>query len=138
MPVPAALRILCVGLLGCLAQPAFAADPIFGAWVNPRGSVTVDTGACKDRLCGWVSHADPQALADAADAGIPHLIGTALLQDYRHAGPGRWTGRVYVPDMGKTFYSTIEQKGPDQLKISGCILGGLICRSQLWQRVRTG
>lgn len=121
-----------------LASPAMAADSVSGTWINPHRTVVVTTGACQGRLCGWVSRATPQALADAKDAGIANLIGTALLQDYRQNSPGHWTGRVYVPDMGKTFYSTIEQKGPDQLKISGCILGGFICRSQLWQRDRTG
>jgi uncharacterized protein (DUF2147 family) len=133
-----ALRLFLVGLCLIIAVPAMATDPVLGSWINPRGSVTVTTGACRDRLCGWVSHANAEALTDANDAGIPHLVGTTLLQDYRPKGAGHWAGRVYVPDMGRTFYSTIDQQGPDQLKISGCILGGLFCRSQLWHRVKTG
>jgi uncharacterized protein (DUF2147 family) len=41
---------------------------------------------------------------------------------------------VFVPDMKRKFYSRIEQQGPDKLKISGCILGGLLCKSQYWTR----
>lgn len=130
-PLLSALAVFCL----LPAMPAQAADPVMGSWINPHGTVTVTTGACQDRLCGWVSHANAEALADAADAGVPHLVGTTLLQDYRPKGAGHWAGRVYVPDMGRTFYSTIEQQGPDALKISGCLLGGFLCRSQLWHRV---
>jgi hypothetical protein len=98
-----------------------------------------DMGVLDDLLNrGQPAPSRGEGLADAIDAGIPHLVGTTLLQDYRPKGPGHWAGRVYVPDMGRTFYSTIDQQGPDQLKISGCILGGLFCRSQLWHRVKTG
>ena len=65
---------------------------------------------------------------------MAHLIGTELLRSYRSDGPGRYKGEVYVPDMGRTFYSTIEQHGANDLKISGCILHGLICKSQDWHR----
>lgn len=117
------------------AQAAVPSDSgVIGTWVNPKGSVRVQTGGCGDRLCGWVVWANPQATADAREAGVDKLIGIALLQDYRVTGPGRWQGRVYVPDMGKTYYSTIRQLDPNSLKISGCILGGWICKSQTWQR----
>ncbi|WP_336969564.1 DUF2147 domain-containing protein [Sphingobium aromaticiconvertens] len=116
------------------AVPTVATDPTIGQWINPRGSVVVTTGACSDKLCGWVSWASSKALADAREGGVPKLLGTELLQDYRETKTNHWSGRVYVPDMGKTYYSTIEQLDADRLKISGCILGGWICRSQIWRR----
>lgn len=116
------------------AIPAVAAAPTSGNWINSHGSVVVTTGACGDKLCGWVSWASGKALVDAREGGVAKLLGTELLQDYRQTGTNHWSGRVYVPDMGKTYYSTIEQLGADRLKISGCILGGWICRSQIWRR----
>jgi uncharacterized protein (DUF2147 family) len=116
------------------SRPAQAVGQVAGTWLNPRGSVMVQTGACNGMLCGWVNWASPGALADAAAADVPHLVGTELLQDYRAAGPKRWAGRVYVPDMGRSFQSTIEQIDDQHLKISGCILGGLLCKSQIWRR----
>ncbi len=126
--------LLCLFALCSIASQAVAAEPIDGTWINPHGTVMVKTGACSDKLCGWVSWANEEALSDAADAGVNHLIGTELLQDYHASGQGHWTGRVYVPDMGKTFYSTIEQLDANRLKISGCLLGGWFCKSQIWQR----
>ncbi len=112
-----------------------AAGPFIGTWINPRRSVEVETRMCGERLCGRVSWASPKALADAADAGIRSLIGIELLQDYAPSVSGAWHGRVYVPDMGRRFQSTIAIEGPEGLRVSGCILGGLLCKSQLWHRV---
>lgn len=113
---------------------AVAATPAIGNWINPRGTVVVTTGVCGDRLCGWVSWASGKALADARDGGVSTLLGTHLLQGYRQTRPNHWSGRVYVPDMGKTYYSTIDQLDSARLKISGCVLGGWICKSQIWRR----
>jgi uncharacterized protein (DUF2147 family) len=107
---------------------------VVGNWINPRGTVKVQTGDCAGKLCGWVIWAAPQALADARDSGVTRLVGTELLRNYRRTASGRYQGQVYVPDMGHAFYSTIEQQGANNLKISGCILGGLICKSQIWRR----
>ena len=123
-----------------LAAPAAASSPI-GTWINPHGTVKVQTGECAadagkpaGGLCGWVVWAAPKAEADARDSGVTRLLGTELLRGYRSAGHGVYKGEVYVPDMGRSFLSTIEQRGANDLKISGCILGGLICRSQDWHR----
>lgn len=115
------------------AQDAPAESPI-GTWINPRGTVRVKTGLCGANLCGWVVWASPQALEDARSSGVNSLIGTELLRNYRAAGIREWHGQVYVPDMGETFYSRIVQLAPNSLKISGCILVGLICKSQVWQK----
>jgi uncharacterized protein (DUF2147 family) len=113
---------------------AHAATPAEGIWLNPSGSVAVRTAPCGPGLCGRVVWASTKARADAQDSGITSLIGTELLQDYRPEGR-IWHGTVYVPDMGRHFDSRIEALSPDRLKISGCVLGGLFCRSQVWSRI---
>lgn len=106
-----------------------------GLWVNPYNSVVVRTGPCGSKLCGWVVWGSEEAKADARDAGVSNLLGTELLQGYAGVGPGEWSGSVYVPDKGRNFASTIRALSPASLKISGCILGGLLCRSQVWKRI---
>ncbi|WP_419808177.1 DUF2147 domain-containing protein [Sphingomonas sp.] len=106
-----------------------------GLWVNPHNSVVVRTGPCGAKLCGWVVWGSRQAKEDARDGGVADLLGTELLQDYGGDGPGAWSGTVFVPDKGRHFASTIQQLSPASLKISGCILGGLICKSQVWNRI---
>ena len=129
--IPAAAFLAALAGTGAAAR----APLVDGVWSNPKGSVEVRTGACGDRLCGWVVYASPKAQADAQKAGAPPLVGTALLRDYRATGSDRWTGQVYIPDRKSSYYSTIQLVDPQTLKVSGCILGGLICKSQLWHRV---
>jgi uncharacterized protein (DUF2147 family) len=117
------------------APPTLDAPSIFGMWENPHHTVVVKTQACEGKLCGAVAWASPDAIQDARDGGTPQLIGTEILRDYRSTGPHRWQGQVFLPDHGMSFYSTIHQVGSDTMKVSGCILGGLICKSQLWHRV---
>lgn len=112
-----------------------APSAINGTWFNPDRTVAVRTGDCAGRLCGWISWASPEALQDAKDSGIERLIGTELLQDYRAEAPGRWRGSVYVPDLGHSFSSRITQLSPNELKISGCLLGRFVCKSQVWRKI---
>ncbi len=111
------------------------ASPVDGVWVNPAGSVQVRAGACGDKICGWIVWASERAQQDARKKGVNQLIGTALLRGYRATDRTHWTGEVYVPDMQSTFYSTITMINPQTLNIKGCILGGLLCKSQIWRRV---
>lgn len=135
-------RPACAWVIPLLMLPAGAnaqalagiPSEVLGHWINPHGSVVVETKSCGTRLCGHVSWASSDALQDAREAGVQTLIGTELLQDYQRFSSGEWRGRVYVPDMGRTFYSTIDVRKPDALRISGCVLGGLICKSQIWRR----
>ncbi|WP_267394665.1 MULTISPECIES: DUF2147 domain-containing protein [unclassified Sphingomonas] len=120
-------------LMFAAASPA-AQPAIFGVWHNPKNSVAVRTGACGDKLCGWIVRASDKARNDAAAKGAPPLIGTALLRGYKPSGRGRWSGQVWIPDMGRAFGSTITMVDANTLNVKGCLIGGLICKSQLWRR----
>ena len=133
-------RMLGLGLILATSIPGASAmvptsSAIIGTWFNPERTVAVKTGVCASKLCGWVSWASPEALEDAKESGVDKLIGTELLQNYRAEAPGRWRGTVYVPDMGHSFSSRITQLNPTELKISGCLIGGFVCKSQVWHKV---
>lgn len=107
-----------------------------GRWANPKHTLEVETRACSQgTLCGAIVWADAKSRSDAREAGVDPLIGTQLLQNYRRASSGEWAGRVYVPDMGRSFSSHIRQTAPDTLTIAGCLVGRFFCKSQVWRRV---
>ena len=115
--------------------PAPPPQSVLGVWTNPKGTLAVRTMMCGDALCGTVVRASPKAQADVQEAGGTRLVGLQLLQDYHATARGSWAGRVYVPDMGRSFSSRLRQTAPAQLTISGCLVAGLFCRSQIWHRV---
>lgn len=134
-----ALRTLGLSLVlsaqASLAASVVRAEPIHGTWENPTGDVRVITQQCGTDLCGKVSWASELAKRDASAGGTPQLVGTSLLRNYRQTRPGHWKGNVFVPDLGETYYSTIKQLDANRIKISGCILGGLLCKSQVWRKL---
>ncbi|WP_448662718.1 DUF2147 domain-containing protein [Sphingomonas sp. CJ20] len=123
------------------ALPAAASDepmaaPIASEWRNPSNSVHIRLDRCGTELCGVVSWASPKAIADAKRGGADQLIGTTLFRNLKPTGNGSWKGKVYVPDIQKTFAGTIRFQGANQMVGQGCVLFGLICKAQTWSRVR--
>ena len=113
------------------AQPTV----IEGNWGNPNGSVIIAIAPCGEALCGTVQWASEKAKADARRGGTDPLIGAQLLSGLAPKGAGHWNGRLLVPDLNKRSRVALHQMKPDQLKITGCAVGRLLCKSQLWRRV---
>jgi len=82
-----------------------------------------------------VEWASEKAMADARKGGTDQLIGARLLTDIIPSGDGRWKARLFVPDLNKTSRAELKLLGLDQLKVSGCLIGRLACKSQLWTRI---
>jgi uncharacterized protein (DUF2147 family) len=118
-----------------LAQPAGPADvPLQGRWQNPARNVIISITPCEKSLCGRVDWASDKAAADARKGGTDPLIGAELLSDIVPWGERRWKTRLFVPDLNKTSKAKLRLLGPDQLKVTGCLVGRMICRSQIWTR----
>jgi uncharacterized protein (DUF2147 family) len=116
-----------------LAQPA---EPgLEGRWSTPDGAVIIVISPCDSTLCGRVEWASEKAMADARKGGTDQLIGARLLTDIIPSGDGRWKARLFVPDLNKTSRAELKLLGLDQLKVSGCLIGRLACKSQLWTRI---
>lgn len=110
--------------------------PIASEWRNPGNSVHVRIDQCGGAVCGTITWASDKAKADAARGGTTQLIGTRLFRDLKPAGPGKWSGKVFVPDIRQTFSGTIQFEDGDKMVGKGCVLFGIICKSQTWSRVR--
>jgi uncharacterized protein (DUF2147 family) len=132
-------KILKSSLIVLMAVMSVAASPqpdsvLQGFWRNPKGTVEVHIDACETGMCGTVVAASPSAVADARDSGYPTLVGMQLLYGYHAAGPAEWQGTIFVPDIGRSFTSHIELVDTDHVRVSGCLIGKFLCKSQLWRR----
>ena len=126
-------RILAIA---ALASPSVHAAPaITGTWRNPAASVEVAMAPCGPRLCGTVVWASDRAKDDAANGGTDRLIGTQLFRGLQADGPGRWSGEVFVPDLGRTVAGTLELVSAQTLEVAGCVIPGIVCQTQTWTKV---
>lgn len=116
---------------GASAQAAGA--PIHGVWRNPKNTVHVDIRPCSAGACGYVVWASEKAKADAREGGTPNLIGLQLLRDFAQDRKGVWRGKVFVPDLNRTFTGSAELANPSTLKAKGCFV--VLCKSQTWTRI---
>jgi uncharacterized protein (DUF2147 family) len=113
-----------------------AQDHSFGVWRNPSNSVHVRAEPCGERMCGVVVWANDKAKADARRGGTDPLVGSRLFRDFVQERPGVWRGKVFVPDIGKTFSGTVSIVDDDTIIGRGCLLLGRVgCRSQQWTRI---
>ncbi|MEM7496648.1 MAG: DUF2147 domain-containing protein [Pseudomonadota bacterium] len=122
--------------IGTVALPSAAlADGALGIWktaVKEDGRfLHVDVQPCDGgavTLCGTVVG----AFGGASESSI----GRQILWDMEPDGENAWAdGKVWAPDDDKTYSGKMELKGGGTLELSGCVLGGLICRGQDWTRV---
>jgi uncharacterized protein (DUF2147 family) len=135
----AILGTLCVGS----ATRAQAGDDPSGVWLTQAGDARVRVSRCGDELCGkvvWlkdkiapatgrpftdIKNPDPR-LAKRPMIGLPIFLGM------RSVGSGKWSGRIYNADDGKTYASNVSVSGPSTLKVEGCV--GSLCGSESWAR----
>ncbi|MEL6768945.1 MAG: DUF2147 domain-containing protein [Pseudomonadota bacterium] len=119
-----------------LAAPTGAlADGALGTWktaVKEDGRyLHVTVAPCEGgdgTLCGTIAGA-----FGGADEGN---VGRRILWDMAPDGENAWDGgKVWAPDDDETYSGKMALKSADTLELSGCVLGGLICRGQDWSRV---
>ncbi len=104
-------------------EPAVAAAPVqtpttpLGVWNTEKNKGMVRIEQCGQNFCG---------------NAVPN--GEKILVNMKPSGT-KWTGRIHDPDSGKTYDSTIAMKGPNTLRVQGCVFGGIFCGGQTWNRV---
>jgi uncharacterized protein (DUF2147 family) len=127
-------RLTILGLI--LAAGTAMADPVEGLWKtlpDDNGNFGhVKMAPCGEKICGkLVAAFDAKGAKRESDN-----IGKAIVWDMVPAGDGSYAeGMIWAPDRDKTYASKMTLSG-DALSVSGCVMGGLICRSQEWTRVK--
>ncbi|MBN9548842.1 MAG: DUF2147 domain-containing protein [Alphaproteobacteria bacterium] len=93
------------------------ADPIEGNWKTQAGSTAAIAGGGSFSI----------TLKSGKYSG--KTIGS-----FKAAGDNKYTGTITDPETDKTYSGKATISGTS-LKMSGCVLGGLICKSQTWHKL---
>lgn len=140
--IPALALGLSLGVIGLaraeaeVPQGAIAHPSALGVWRNPKNTVHMEIRTCGEASCGYVVWATPGADAASRKGSGKPIMGQQILRDFVWDQRGYWKGKVYAPDVNLTVSGFAEQMGSDTLKARGCLLGKLICKTQVWTRAR--
>lgn len=127
---------IAIAALFSLTSPAAAQD-ISGLWLSQTGDTRVRIAPCGGSYCGtiaWVKGNLKDENNPSASLKTRPLVGVRMISDMKPTGGGEFAGSLYNYKDGKT-YSGKMKAGGDTLTLSGCVLGGLVCRAQTWTRV---
>jgi uncharacterized protein (DUF2147 family) len=140
MPNPKSAVLAAAAVL-CAAAPLearAAAEPsLFGVWKNPKNSVHVDIRPCPQGACGVVVWASEKAKRDAREGGTKELVGLQLFREFQPKKNGVWQGKVFIPDLNRTFTGSAEPVDARTLRAKGCLFANVLCKTQTWTRVES-
>jgi uncharacterized protein (DUF2147 family) len=128
------LAVLGLCLLTGAAQ-AQSSDPS-GIYLSETGETRVRIAKCGSAYCGTILAVKGEAKdVNNPDTGMRgrDLVGIRMISEILPAGEG-FRGQLYNYKDGKSYTGKMSFKG-SAMQLSGCILGGLICRSQTWTKV---
>lgn len=100
-----------------LAAGTAYADPIEGNWKTNSGETAAISGG------------GPFSITIKTGKHAGKRIGS-----FSASGGGKYTGKITDPANDKTYSGKATLSGSN-LKMSGCVLGGLICKTQNWKKM---
>lgn len=127
------MKTTLIAALFSLAAGAAFADPIEGVWQTQEDAgayAHVTIAPCGPNYCGKIT----QSFKGGAPFNSPNE-GKMIVIDMAPQGGGNYEGKVWRPSNDKIYYGTIALNGK-AMKLSGCIAGGLICKSQSWTKIQ--
>ena len=116
---------LCGFLFLASAVPA-AADITSGVWRRADGNADVRVERCGAALCAvnvWIRTPGDER------------VGDKLIMNVKPTKPGVMEGDAFDPKRNMRFSSRITYSD-DKMTTSGCMLGGLLCKSVNWTKRR--
>lgn len=110
---------------------AAMADPVVGTWKSQPGEtggyIHVKIAPCGSNICGTITK--------VVGNDNTSIVGRKIINGMKANGGGKYSGgTIWAPDTDKTYKSKMALSG-NKLKVSGCVAGGIICRSQSWTRL---
>jgi uncharacterized protein (DUF2147 family) len=138
--------LLGAALLAAEAAAQTAREPT-GIWHTEGQQAQVRIARCPEGLCGTIvalknpldpATGEPQLDSENEDVSKRErpVLGLQVVLGLKPAGASTWAGRFYSPEEGKTVSGDLTLKDANTLTVRGCLLGGLLCRSETWTRAK--
>lgn len=120
-----------------LLSPMAAQADVSGVWRSERsqkgGFMDVQFFPCGEAICGKLKTAYRKT--GEVNPGFPG-VGQTLIRDMVSVdGANYKNGTLKNPENGKVYYSKMKMSG-NNLKVSGCIAGGLLCNKITFTKMK--
>ena len=105
-------------------SPAQAQSP-WGIWARGDGNARVRIAPCGTNICAtnvWIRKPGSEK------------VGQVLIMTVKKSAAGIWKGSAFDPQRNLTVSMQMKVRARSMVT-SGCILGGLICKSTNWTRI---
>jgi uncharacterized protein (DUF2147 family) len=117
-----------------------AAEDAIGNWRDADSGGIVSVYSCGGGICVKVVKPGKGREKDDANPN-PQLkgrsmAGVVLMNGAIKAGADKWKGKLYNSEDGETYTGYVTSVSKDEVKLEGCVAGGLICKSRTWKRVQ--
>jgi uncharacterized protein (DUF2147 family) len=124
MTIRRSLALTAIPTLIAFALPSVAsATEANGTWLRSNGAhvLAFDCGGG----LGLKVTKSPEA----------NKVGKTIMCGGKADGPGKWKGTVLNLDDNQKYSGSVTLSG-GSLTLSGCVLGGIICKNDTWSRVK--
>ncbi len=108
---------------GATSSAAVAASP-YGTWLRPSTGGKIQAYKCKGGL-------GLKVVASKKKSNV----GQTIMCGAKKTGDNSYQGSIKNLEDGETYTGKVEIDG-HFMHLSGCVLGGLICKTDKWQRVK--
>ncbi len=105
-----------------MSQFAYAASPN-GNWFRPKTGGVVKVFNCSGGLGMKV-----------VKSKTPAKVGKTIMCGAKKTSANKWKGNIKNLDDGKTYSGYVTLNSASTLKLQGCALGGLICKTEHWSK----
>ena len=128
-------------ILAVQAAPATAQSNIFGNWLTEDNRAVIAISRCGEAVCGRIARILVEAEAGQRDINNPNpnlrsrkLKGTRIQTGFRFDRGQYRHGQVYDPENGRSYNARLRLNRDGTLRVTGCVLGVIICQSQNGRR----
>lgn len=111
------IRKTALAIAAVFVASAAYADPIEGNWTRPNGTLEI-ISACGGSFCVTVGSGEHKGKSAGS---------------FKSIGGNKYKGTLTDISADKTYNGKATLNG-NALVMSGCVLGGLICKSETWTR----
>lgn len=111
--------------LWAVSASASPAEITSGVWQRADGQAQVRVQPCGQALCAvnvWIKNPGDEK------------VGDRLVLNVKQVKPGLMEGAAFDPQRNLRFSSKITYSDTS-MTTSGCVLGGLLCRSVSWSKI---